>query len=52
MFFIAKIEADTEKDVFTMSSGGFMIAVRNNAFIESKNSNLHSLPSTYFKGLT
>ena len=31
-----------------MTSGGFMIVVRNNSFIDSKQ---HPLPSNYFKDL-
>ena len=33
-----------QKNVFTMTSGGFVIAVRNNSFIDSKK---HSLESTW-----
>ena len=33
-----------KKNLFTMTSGGFMIVVRNNSFIDSKQ---HSLEPTY-----
>ena len=34
---------DRQKNLFTMTSGGFMIIVRNNSFIDSKE---HSLEPT------
>ena len=39
-----KKQTQRQKNVFTMISGGFVIAVRNNSFIDSKK---HSLESTW-----
>ena len=38
-----KKQTQRQKNVFTMTSGGFVIAVRNNSFIDSKQ---HSLEPT------
>ena len=41
-----KKQTQRQKNVFAMTSGGFVIVVRNNSFI------LYSLPINYLKGLS
>ena len=45
-----KKQTQRQKNVFIMTSVGFVIAVRNNSLIDSKWHSL-GLPSNYFKGL-